>query len=312
MVIEAAGCAPPSPVKTAPATPSAIAPPIEVASPSTPQPPTPTVLAEERLAAPSAPAESFAIRAARMLDVKSGAIVNDAVILVERDRIKAAGHGVAIPEGMRVLDAGNTTLLPGLIDCHTHLLRRSTENGLDPNAYTMVLVTKSQAFRALEGAANARQTLEAGFTSVRDVESEGPGYADVALRDAIETGPRPRASHARRDPRHRALGQYYPTNISPDLVGFPTGAQMVSGVEESRRAVREQLGNGADLIKVYADARYATLTTRGAPRHVERGPQAEAQGRRPRYDAEGIRNAVEAGVDSVEHCDDADRATLKR
>jgi imidazolonepropionase-like amidohydrolase len=312
VVIEAAGCAPPSPVKTAPATPSAIAPPIEVASPSTPQPPTPTVLAEERLAAPSAPAESFAIRAARMLDVKSGAIVNDAVILVERDRIKAAGHGVAIPEGMRVLDAGNTTLLPGLIDCHTHLLSRlPQENGLDPNAYTMMLATKSQAFRALEGAANARQTLEAGFTSVRDVESEGAGYADAALRDAIALG-------LVRGPRMlvatlgiASVGRYFPRNLSPDLVSFPTGAQMVSGVEEARRAVREQLDHGADLIKVYADARYATLT----PEEL-RVIVSEAHGQRRKVAAhattpDGIRNAVEAGVDSVEHCNDADRATLQ-
>ncbi len=246
-----------------------------------------------------------------MLDVKAGAIVKDVVILVEKDRIKAAGHGVVVPEGVPVLDAGDVTVLPGLIDCHTHLLARLSQEGGDPNAYTVMLATKSQAFRALEGAANARRTLEAGFTTVRDVESEGAGYADVALRDAVAMGlvPGPRMLVATR--AIASVGRYLPRNVSPDLVDFPTGAQMVSGVEEARRAVREQLGHGADLIKVYADFKYPTLTPDELRVIVE-----EAHGQKRKVAAhamtpEGIRHAVDAGVDSVEHCTEPDRATLQ-
>src|SRR4029079_8942531 len=119
--------------------------------------------------------------------------------------------------------------------------------------YALHLATRSQAYRALEGAASARQTLRAGLTTVRDVESEGSGYADVDLRDAIEAGlvEGPRMQVATRG--IAAVGQYNPFGVSPDLPGFPTGAQMVSGVEDRRRAVREQIGHGADLVTGYAD-----------------------------------------------------------
>lgn len=114
-----------------------------------------------------------------------------------------------------------------------------------------------------------RATLEAGFTTVRDVENEGSGYADVALRDAINDGllEGPRQRVATRG--IAAVGQYNPFGVSPDLVGFPTGAQLVSGPEEARRAVRERIGHRADLIKVYADWQYPTLAVAEMPVIVE-------------------------------------------
>ena len=106
-----------------------------------------------------------------------------------------------------------------------------------PNGYVLNLATKSQAFRALEGAYDTRITLNAGFTTVRDVESEGAGYADVALRDAINQriaeGPRMLIATC----GIAAVCQYEPFAVSPDLVAFPTGAQTVSGVEDARRAL---------------------------------------------------------------------------
>src|SRR6185503_6099292 len=234
-----------------------------------------------------------AVRAARLLDVKTGTLINNAVVLIKGERISAVGAGLPIPAGARVIELGDMTLLPGLIDCHTHLLASGASD------YAKMLLTKSQAYRALEGAAHARRTLLAGFTSVRDVESEGSGYADVALRDAIDRGlvEGPRMKVATR--AIAVIGQMLPSDVSPDLPDFPRGAQMISGVEEARRAVREQIGNGADLIKVYADWNYPAMTLDELRVIVE---EAHKAGRRVAAHAtsiEGIRNAVTAGVDSI-------------
>jgi imidazolonepropionase-like amidohydrolase len=247
----------------------------------------------------------IAIRAARLLDVKTGTLINNAVVLVEGERISAAGSGLSIPAGARVIDLGDMTLLPGLIDSHSHLLASSVSE------YGMMLLTKSQAYRALEGASNARRTLMAGYTAVRDVESEGAGYADVALRDAINRGlvEGPRMKVATR--AIAVIGQMQPLGISPDLPDFPRGAQMISGVEEARRAVREQIANGADLIKVFADWTYPTLTIEEMSVIVE---EAHKAGRRVAAHADtaaGIRNAITAGVDSIEHGFRVDRGTLE-
>jgi imidazolonepropionase-like amidohydrolase len=258
------------------------------------------------------PNQALIIRAARVLDVRSGVYINGAAVYVVGERIKAVGTAADVlkgaPTATVVIDLGDATLLPGLIDCHTHLMARTAD---DPNGYALNLLTKSQAYRALEGAANARATIEAGFTTVRDVESEGSMYADVALRDAINAGlvEGPRMRVATRG--IAAVGQYYPFGISPDLTDFPTGAQMVSGPEEARRAVREQIGHGADLIKVYADWRYPTLTVAEMQVIVEEAHKAKRKVAAHATTPEGIRNAVLAGVDSIEHGHGADRADLE-
>ena len=267
-----------------------------------------TASADESPHSPPPSARKIAVRAARALDVKTGAYFKDAVVIINGDKITAVGSALAIPADAVVVDAGSATLLPGLIDCHTHLMMRLA----DGESYGEHLLKRSQAHRALEGVANARVTLEAGFTTVRDVENEGSVYADVVLRDAINDGliVGPRMLVATR--AIAAVGQYNPFGISPDLAEmFPTGAQMVSGAEEARRAVREQIGHGADLIKVYADWKYPTLTPEELRVIVE---EAHKQHRKVAAHAttrEGIRNAVEAGVDSVEHCEHPDRETLE-
>jgi imidazolonepropionase-like amidohydrolase len=130
-------------------------------------------------AAPSLRAQVTAVRSQRMLDVKTGAYVPNAVVLIEKGKITAAGSGLAIPPGAAVIDLGTATLLPGLIDAHSHLMARIAEGNI-VNNYILQLAKEPEAYRALEGAYDARLTLRAGFTTVRDVESEGSGYADVA------------------------------------------------------------------------------------------------------------------------------------
>ena len=250
----------------------------------------------------------IAIRASHMLDVKAGSAISNVVVLIEEDKIRAVGPSLTIPTSSEIIDLGDVTLLPGLIDCHTHLLARIPSG---PDGYGLNLLTKSQAFRALEGAADARITLHAGFTSVRDVENEGSGYADVALRDAVNQGlvEGPRMQVATR--AIAAIGQYNPFGVSSDLRDFPTGAQMISGPEEARRATREQIGFGADLLKVYADWGHPTLTIDEIRAVVEEAHKSRLKVAAHADSVEGIRNALIAGVDSIEHGGFADRTSLE-
>jgi imidazolonepropionase-like amidohydrolase len=260
----------------------------------------------------SNPPASAVVKAARLLDVRKGSYIENAAIWIEGERIKEVGLAAEVqahvPKSAKVIDLGRATLLPGLIDCHTHIMARIPEG---EDGYIVNLATKSQAFRALEGAYNARITLEAGYTTIRDVESEGSEYADVALRDAINQGlaigPRMQVSTR----AIAAVGQYNPFGVSPDLHDFPTGAQMVSGVEEARRAVREQIGYGADWIKVYADWNYPTLTVDEIRVIVEEAHKQHKKVAAHATTPEGIKNAVNAGVDSIEHGHGADREALE-
>jgi imidazolonepropionase-like amidohydrolase len=249
------------------------------------------------------------LTAERMLDVTTGRYVERPALLIEKGKISKVGSAAELlpkmPAGALVIDLGRATLLPGLIDCHSHLLMHDT------NRYAATLTSKSQALRVLEGAASARVTLHAGITTVRDLGSEGAQYADAALRDAIQKGlvEGPRLQVATR--AIAAIGQYQPFHLSPDLHDFPTGAQEISGVDEARRAVRTQIKFGADVIKVYADWETPTLTVAELTTVVEEAHKLERKVAAHATTPLGIRNAVAAGVDSIEHGDGADRATLE-
>src|SRR5580704_4873674 len=260
----------------------------------------------------SQPSPSVLVKAGKLLDVRKGGYIEGGAIWIEGDRIKEVGRLAEVrghaPQDAKVIDLRRATVLPGLIDCHTHLMARFAAT---PDGYLLGLATKSQAFRALEGAADARVTLNAGFTTVRDVENEGSGYADVALRDAINQGlvEGPRMQVATR--AIAAVGQYNPFGVSPDLPDFPTGAQMISGPEEARRAAREQIGHGADLIKIYADWQHPTLTVEEMRAVVEEAHKQGLKVAAHATTAQGIKNAVAAGVDSVEHGHRADQQALE-
>ncbi len=227
-------------------------------------------------------------------------------VLVENDRIKAVGPAaqVVAPAGARTLDLPGLTLLPGLIEGHSHLLLHP----YNETPWNDQVLLESQALRVARATAHAQRTLLAGFTTSRDLGTEGAGYADVGLKQAIDQGiiPGPRLLVATR--ALVATGSYGPKlAVDQDV---PQGAQEADGVDGIIRAVREQLGKGADLIKVYADYRWGAdgsaqptfsqdelnLIVQTA-RSAGRGVVAHAS------TPEGMRRAILAGVETIEHGD---------
>jgi len=250
------------------------------------------------------PARTVVVRAARMLDPVAGRIVANPVVVISGDRIESVGGPV--PPNATTIDLGDLTLVPGLVDAHTH-------NLLEPeDEVTPPVLTKSQAYRAIEGVSAVKKNLEAGFTTMRDLDSEGAGFADVALRDAINKGvvPGPRLLVAT-----YALtitgGHMNLTGMNPDI-SLPDPATLTDSRDAMIAEIRREVKYGADWIKLYAT---------GTLRHVNREtleplPQVSlddvkvvvAEAARWRRDVAahayggiGARNAVEGGVRSIEH-----------
>ena len=246
-----------------------------------------------------AAAQPVAIRAGRLIDGLGGPPVEDAVILIEDDRIVAVGADVRVPASAEVLDLSSATVLPGLIDCHTHLAIRPGE---------AAPLRRSHIDAAILAPGNARATLEAGFTTVRDLGA--PQFVDVALRNAIDRGdvPGPRIVAAT-----MAIGA---TGGHSDLNGFSPFVQVneldgiADGVEEVRRKIRFAVKYGADVIKVMA-----TAGAMSEEDSVDRAlytleeltaavVEAKSLGRRVAahaHGSEGIKLAVRAGVASIDH-----------
>ncbi|MCA1814818.1 MAG: amidohydrolase family protein [Acidobacteria bacterium] len=247
------------------------------------------------------------VRAARMLDVRSGAFVNNPVVVVEGDKIVSVGSNLAVPAGARVIDLGDVTLLPGLIDCHTHvLLEPEDERGAPP------VVTKSQAYRTVEGVAAARKELEAGFTTLRDLDSEGAGFADVAVRDGINRGviPGPRLFVSSLELSITA-GAMNNAGLNPD-VEIPDPAIITDTRDKMIEAVRKNVKYGADWIKIYATGpmRYVDPVTldplsQFSLEDVRAIVQEAARWHKDvaahAYGGEGAKNAIRGGVRSLEH-----------
>ena len=224
-------------------------------------------------------------------------------VLVEGDRIAAVGPHLAAPAGTRVIDLPGDTIMPGMIEGHTHLfLHPYNETSWDDQ-----VLHEPLAVRTARAIVHARDTLLAGFTSARDLGTEGAGYADVGLKQAIDQGivPGPRMIVATR--AIVAEGAYGPKGFEPG-VKVPQGAQEVSGVDEMVRAARDQIAAGADVVKMYADYHYL-------PKEPSRATLTEAElaaGTATAHDAgriaavhaataEGMRRAIAAGVDTIEH-----------
>src|SRR6266478_4906592 len=260
--------------------------------------------------APAAPAV-IVIRAGMLIDGKSGEPRHDQVIIIRGDRIESVSDASSTkpPTGATVIDLSKATVLPGLIDSHTHIFLQGedpAQGGYDDN-----ILKQGIALRAARATVSVRRALEQGFTTLRDVETEGAGYGDVEIKQAIEAGyvPGPRLFVSTR--AISTTGGYPLEGYAPEL-DMPKGAQLIDGPVEARKAAREQLDHGADWIKVYMTHRswigkngelvsQPTLTVEELKAVVD---ETHGWGKKVAchaYGGIGLQRALDGGCDSIEH-----------
>jgi imidazolonepropionase-like amidohydrolase len=250
------------------------------------------------------------IRAGVLIDGQSDTPKQHQLIFVRGERIEKITDGsAAIPASAKVLDLSSSTVLPGLIDSHTHLFlwgEDPAQGGYDAN-----ILKAGIALRAARATYAAKRALEQGFTTLRDLETEGAGYGDIEIKQAIEEGtiPGPRVFGATRG--ISSTGGYNLEGYAPELQ-MPKGVQIIDGPVEARKAAREQLDHGADWIKVYMTHRswvdkqgnlvsQPTLTVEELKAIVD---ETHGWGRKVAchaYNGEGLQRALDGGCDSIEH-----------
>jgi imidazolonepropionase-like amidohydrolase len=264
----------------------------------------------------------IAIRAGRLFDSKSGKVAENQVILVEEERITAVGPAdrVQIPPAAQVIDLTKSTVLPGLIDGHTHVFGYGLDD-VKPGAPPFAsLINDTREYRTLLALANAQKDLRAGFTTLRDLMSHGGGYADVDIKKAIDRGffqgPRMQVSTM----GLVATGEGI---LGSPEVSLPRNYQTVDGPWAARQAVREQIHYGADWIKFHATADYEfepdgalwsepTFTREEVDAIVDEAHRHKKKASCHAFGGEGLRDCVTAGVDTVEHAIDLDDATAEQ
>jgi len=260
------------------------------------------------------------IRAGVLIDGKSDQARRDQVIVVRGNHIDNVSDAASakIPSGATVIDLSRYTVLPGMIDSHTHIFLQGenpAQGGYDANILTAPL-----ALRAARATVAARRALEQGFTTLRDVETEGAGYGDIGIKEAIEAGyiPGPRLFVATR--AISTTGGYPLEGYAPELE-MPKGAQIADGPVETRKAAREQLDHGADWIKVYMTHRswvgkngelvsQPTLTVEELQAIVDEAHGWQKKVACHAYGGIGLHRALDGGCDSIEHGLDLDDTAI--
>jgi imidazolonepropionase-like amidohydrolase len=282
-------------------------------------------LAQSSSAAPLSAPQAMVIRAGTLIDPRVNQPLHNRVILIVDDRIEAVGDaaGSAIPAGTKVIDLSNATVLPGLIESHTHIFLQGEDPAL--GGYDIQLLKFPLAYRAARATVSARRALEQGFTTIRDMETEGAGYGDVGIKMAVNEGhiPGPRIFTTTR--AISTSGGYPLEGYAPEIE-VPKGVQIIDGPVEARQAAREQMDHGADWIKVYMTHRswsdksgklvsQPTLTLEEIKAITD---EVHGWGRKVAchaYNGEGLQRALDGGCDSIEHglgLTDANVAQMKR
>jgi len=257
-----------------------------------------------------APAPLTVIRAGTLIDGASESPKKNQLIFVRGERIeRIADASTKIPDGAKVIDLSGATVLPGLIDSHTHIFLW----GEDPKkgGYDENILKAGIALRAARATYAARRALEQGFTTLRDVETEGAGYGDVGIKQAIEEGtiPGPRLFCVTR--AISTTGGYNLEGYAPELE-MPKGAELVDGPVEARKAARQQLEHGADWLKVYMTHRswvdkqgnlvsQPTLTVEELKSIVDEAHGWQKKVACHAYNGIGLQRALDGGCDSIEH-----------
>lgn len=264
-------------------------------------------LAQTQLPAAKPLETVYLLKPARIFDGESAQLHDGWVVLVRGEKIEAVGSpgDVKAPSGAKVIDLPGMTLMPGLIDAHSHVL-------LHPYSETIwndQVAREALSLRVARATNHLSSTLQAGFTTIRDLGTEGAGYADVGLKQAVQQGiiPGPRMLVAAR--AIVATGSYGPKGYASEW-NVPQGAEEADGVDGLTRVVREQIGKGADWIKVYADYRWgaggtahATFTLEELKLAVEVAKSAGIPVAAHSTSSEGSRRAILAGVETIEHGD---------
>jgi imidazolonepropionase-like amidohydrolase len=261
--------------------------------------------AQERAGTP--PAKPSYVLCDALIDGTSDRSQANVVVVVEGGRITRMGPE-APPAGANVIRLAGHTCLPGLIDTHTHLLLQGDITAAD---YDEQLLKQSPEYRTILATRNARRALEYGFTTIRDLETEGAGYADADVKKAINNGviPGPRMHVSTR--ALNVTGAYPLQGYAPS-VPVPHGVQIVDGADDGRKAVREQISHGADWIKVYSDRSYSvrpdgvlddipTFTPEELRAIVDETHRQRRKVASHAMALHGVHNSVQVGVDSIEH-----------